>query len=414
MQPSIYLGMQDRGRAAGTDRFVHRFLTGGRVCCFAISECGAYAVQNALQEGMAYTLTLWNKTVTDAIPRPADACGIVEDVSGGTVTITGRTFPCRAVLAIRIQPGGVSVVPCFLSCSIIGRYAEIFDGTVYLRPAPRQYQPPVCGVPGRRTLKNLLLTALMPVGTALYVYGGGWNWQDTGAGHEARQIGLPQSWIDFFDRQDACYTFRSVLPIGGRNPHRYAGLDCSGYLGWTIYNTLHTESGCDGYVTRAADLAHSLARRGYGELHRCEPFSFRPGDIFSMDGHVWLCIGSCRDASIVIAHATPSPSRADCPGGGVQLSALAAGNDSPDCIAYRLARRYMQRFCPRWSARYPVQQLSRSVYTQLSEHSHTGLFRWSDAALPDPDGWREQPAETILQRMSECKKQELDFSLYSH
>ena len=98
----------------------------------------------------------------------------------------------------------------------------------------------------------------------------------------------------------------------------------------------------------------------------------------------------------------------------VILHAPLAGNDSPDCIAYRLARRYMQRFCPRWSTRYPVQQLSRSVYTQLSEHSHTGLFRWSDAALPDPDGWREQPAETILQRMSECKKQELDFSLYSH
>ena len=115
----------------------------------------------------------------------------------------------------------------------------------------------------------------------------------------------------------------------------------------------------------------------------------------------------------MIAHATPSPSHAGCPGGGVQLSAL-AGNDSPNCIAYRLARCYMQRFCPRWSVRYPVQQLSRSVYTQLSDHPHTGLFRWRDAALPDPDGWRKQPAETILQRVSECKKQETDFSRHSH
>ena len=49
----------------------------------------------------------------------------------------------------------------------------------------------------------------------------------------------------------------------------------------------------------------------------------------------------------------------------VILHAPHAGNDSPNCIAYRLARCYMQRFCPRWSARYLVQQLSRSVYTQL-------------------------------------------------
>lgn len=48
-----------------------------------------------------------------------------------------------------------------------------------------------------RTLQNLLKTALMPVGIALYVYGGGWNRQDTGSGNTAMHIGLPQSWIDF-------------------------------------------------------------------------------------------------------------------------------------------------------------------------------------------------------------------------
>ena len=35
------------------------------------------------------------------------------------------------------------------------------------------YTPPVSGVPGETTLKNLLKTALTPVGKTLYIYGGG-------------------------------------------------------------------------------------------------------------------------------------------------------------------------------------------------------------------------------------------------
>ena len=276
------------------------------------------------------------------------------------------------------------------------------------------YHPPVHGVPGQRTLQNLLRTALMPVGTALYVYGGGWNRQDTSSGNTAMHIGLPQSWIDFFDRQNACYTYRndsnpahSYYPTGGWNQYGYAGLDCSGYLGWTLYNTLHTESAsvsdCDGYVAPAAEFAHTLSQRAWGTLSRqdCgnglqEPSSFRPGDIFSMDGHVWLCIGPCRDGSIVIVHSTPSPSKTDCKGGGVQLSALNPASDADkDCQAYRLTERFMQRYS-RWSARYQAQLLPYSVYGKLSENPHTGLFRWNDF-LSDKEGVQEQFAEEILQ-----------------
>ena len=174
-----------------------------------------------------------------------------------------------------------------------------------------------------------------------------------------------------------------------------------------MYNTLHTESAsvsdCDGYVTPAAEFAHTLAQRAWGTLSRqdCgnglqEPSSFRPGDIFSMDGHVWLCIGPCRDGSIVIAHSTPSPSKTDYKGGGVQLSALNPASDADkDCQAYRLAERFMQRYS-RWSARYQAQLLPYSVYGKLSENPHTGLFRWNDF-LSDKEGVREQFAEEILQ-----------------
>ena len=44
----------------------------------------------------------------------------------------------------------------------------------------------VSGQPGDKTLKNFLQTALMPVGTTLYIYGGGWDWQDVGSSVQTR------------------------------------------------------------------------------------------------------------------------------------------------------------------------------------------------------------------------------------
>ena len=40
------------------------------------------------------------------------------------------------------------------------------------------YTPPVSGTPGVLTVRNFLATAMEPVGTTLYMFGGGWNWQD--------------------------------------------------------------------------------------------------------------------------------------------------------------------------------------------------------------------------------------------
>ena len=416
MGPSIYLGVQGYGciRAEDKDRFAHRFRQDDSVCCYAVCNKGRYAIQNRLQEGQAYHLTIRQGTVTQAVLTRPDAQGVINAISGNSITVDGMHLPCRAVFEIRTRAGGAVVLPCFLTGRIVGSYAQVFGGVAYIRPAPQMYHPPVHGVPGQRTLQNLLRTALMPVGTALYVYGGGWNRQDTGSGNTAMHIGLPQSWIDFFDRQNACYTYRndsnpahSYYPTGGWNQYGYAGLDCSGYLGWTLYNTLHTESAsvsdCDGYVAPAAEFAHTLVQRAWGTLSRqdCgnglqEPSSFRPSDIFSMDGHVWLCIGPCRDGSIVIAHSTPSPSKTDCKGGGVQLSALNPASDADkDCQAYRLAERFMQRYS-RWSARYQAQLLPYSVYGKLSENPHTGLFQWNDF-LSDKEGVRGQFAEEILQ-----------------
>ena len=44
---------------------------------------------------------------------------------------------------------------------------------------------PHCTPPGECTLFSLLCAAMQPLGTTLYVYGGGWILDDTGAGREA-------------------------------------------------------------------------------------------------------------------------------------------------------------------------------------------------------------------------------------
>ena len=101
---------------------------------------------------------------------------------------------------------------------------------------------PHCTPPGERTLFSLLCAAMQPLGTTLYVYGGGWNLDDTGAGREAVTPFPSPAWKTFFLSQDEGYDYRRFRG-SGCNPWHGAGLDCSGYLGWVIYAALHRKSG---------------------------------------------------------------------------------------------------------------------------------------------------------------------------
>ena len=282
---------------------------------------------------------------------------------------------------------------------------------------PEKYEPPVIGIPGKRTLKNFLATAFMPVGTTLYIYGGGWNWQDNGSAIQARTIGVSDDWIRFFLSQDANFTYRekdgnealkdpanSYYPYGGYNEDYYAGLDCSGYVGWTVYNIMNTENGKDGYVMGASKTARAFAENGWGTWTREIPsstdqktVSFLPGDIFSISGHVWICIGACEDGSILLLHSTPAESRTGQPGGGPELSAL--GRDKT-CDAYLLADHYMSRYFPDWYERYPVALKDYEKYT-FFEEENTGRFSWNltgeNGGLLDPDGYSRMTPEEILE-----------------
>ncbi len=254
------------------------------------------------------------------------------------------------------------------------------------------------------TLHTLLSAAMKPIGTTLYVYGGGWNREDTGAAEETRTVGISPQWREFFEQQTVLYTYRndkdlarSYYPHDGVNVYHALGLDCSGYIGWTLYNTLCTENGREGFVTSSQKLAKVLGEKGFGTFSK--DHALRPGDVVSMKGHVWLCVGACGDGSIVIAHSTPSLSRSGEPGGGVQLTALCEPNFLcyKNCEAYRLADYYMKTYFAAWYERYPVVCRSMEQYTRFDEPD-TGKFSWdfTSGPLHDPDDLHRKGADEIL------------------
>lgn len=283
----------------------------------------------------------------------------------------------------------------------------------------------VQGTPGARTVKNLVQTALSPVGKVLYVYGGGWNLEDTGAAEETMSIGLSQQWSTFFEEKDEAYNYRyvpgtknrredpesSYYPFDGVNTYHQCGLDCSGYLGWVIYNVM-TEPDSDpdtaqkGYVVSATKFAKSLAGDwGFGLFSREKNRVLQPGDIVSIKGHVWMSLGTCQDGSVLIVHSTPSPSKTGELGGGVQLSALDSKGRS-DCEAMKLAEEYMSTYCPEWSERYAVQLKNYNSYLSFAGSRDAGVFTWSiqKTGLSDPEGYLEMTLEDILKDVFSCEK----------
>ena len=365
----IYLGVENYGAEEtnkdNKDHFRYRFSDDGKEVVFLIDNgrtnaAGAYdyPVQNALKEGYAYNVTFQGETVTAA-----------EEIEDGKTEYTS-------------------------------------------------YTPAVSGTQGELTLENFLKTAMMPVGTTLYIYGGGWNWQDDGSAVQTRTIGVSPDWVRFFEEQDENFTYKgkdgdeenvdasaSYYPFGGYNEYYYAGLDCSGYVGWVIYNTFETENGKEGYVGGATGFAKRLADLGLGTWTQnvegagtgadaVDPVIL-PGDIMSLNGHVWISLGTCDDGSVVILHSTPSYSRTGQPGGGVQIGAV--GQDE-SCEAYTLADHYMSEYFPKWYGRYPAALKKPENYFHF-EGEKAGLFRWNTGEggrISDPAGLQKMQPKEVL------------------
>ena len=414
----VYLGVKDYGTVEADSKpdFVHRFYTNGEEVQYTIaSSDNKYAVQNKLQEGYVYDLSTQGSVVTDANLAAAKAEGKIESATASSVTVGGKTYDIANVYEITNNTAGKATVTAKTAADLTaGATVKVYGDTAFLTFVAEDYTAPVSGTPGERTLKNYLQTAMNPVGTALYVYGGSWDWQDVNSSNQALTIGLPQSWIDFFQQQDANYTYKnsadpahSYYPHNSWNQYYYAGVDCSAYIGWTVYNVMHTESTTndlsDGYVMSAVKMAKTFADKGWGTWTR-DIKSFKPGDIFSMSGHVWTVLGVCDDGSIVFLHSTPSDSKAGQGGGGVQLSALNPNSDNDkNCEAYKLVTKYMTKYYPEWSDRYDAVLRSYDSYATPAtgtEYKETwsGNFSWNldSSGLTDPDGYADMSAAEIL------------------
>ena len=229
--------------------------------------------------------------------------------------------------------------------------------------------------PEQVSILDFLEIAAAPVGSTMYVWGGGWNEADTGAGIEAVTLGLSERWAAFAKEQDSGYNYKD---------HRYQihdGLDCSGYVGWAVYNVMETENGGKGYVSSSTGMAQALADRGLGEyISREDMDRWLPGDIMSMKGHVWISLGMCGDGSVLLLHSSP-------PGVIFCGTALADGSDSQ---AVKLAQTIMSTHYPDWYAHYPDCSRPASYLEKSS------AMRWNTNVLADKEGIRQMSAEQVV------------------
>lgn len=224
------------------------------------------------------------------------------------------------------------------------------------------------------SLLGFLQTALLPVGNTMYVWGGGWNAADTGAGTGAVTIGVLPTWQEFASLQDKDYNYKE---------HRYEienGLDCSGYVGWAVYNLFEQEEGKEGYVYSSTDTAAKYSEAGWGELWE-NPTEFLPGDIVSMKGHVWISLGMCEDGSVVVLHSSPP---------GVSLCGT-AGKGEEKSQAVQLAEQYMEKYYPAWQEKYPDREVGEKYLTNVR------VMRWNTQTLPEADSIQQMSAMQVLQ-----------------
>ncbi len=228
-----------------------------------------------------------------------------------------------------------------------------------------------------RTLKNYLAGALQPVGRALYVWGGGWT--------DSTRKGVSPTWVSWYNSQTSSYNYNNYRDLTTAN--RIKGLDCSGFVGWTSYQVMHTKSGeGGGYTVVSGDIGSYYQNTlKWGRIVNQNYLSqtkwkMQPGDIGYDSGHTWIVLGQCSDKSAVIVHSTPQA--------GCQIAGTCTPDGDYDSQAVALAKTYMSRY---------------KGYTKYEYHPSCGNYirrgnylRWYSSTLSDPDGYKNKTAAQIL------------------
>ena len=218
---------------------------------------------------------------------------------------------------------------------------------------------------GKKTLTSYLHNAFVPAGRTLYIWGGGWG-GETSATNDSSKIGYQKTWQTFYNNYaKAGYDYTKY------RFKYFSGLDCSGFAGWVLYNTMYTKNDQAYMVYQSTTVAPTYIKKGWAT----KTTTFRPGDVVSMDGHVWISLGTCSDKTILLVHSSPK---------GVQISGTGGQ-------ATVLAKKYMKLLAPNWP--YDIRTVG-SGYT-----SNVTIARWvvnGSGILKDPDGLQKMSAEQVM------------------
>lgn len=246
------------------------------------------------------------------------------------------------------------------------------------------------------SVKDLLSNAILPVGKCLYVYGGGWNMEDTGAGIEAMSYGLSPKWQEFYTENDSSYNHKNF------SYKIHNGLDCTGYAGWCMYQIFGDAYSKNGYVYLAKDMAWEYAKIFNSAFTPKQNIvDYQSGDVMSSPQHAYIVLGGCEDKSVVILHASPP---------AVSICGTYTTSGNPNSQAVQLATHYMSSYFPEHYRRYPKCSRNTSYLTDYNQ------MRWNETVLSDSDGYRQMSAEEILKDLFQKVKiyhnnQRINFSL---
>ena len=230
---------------------------------------------------------------------------------------------------------------------------------------------------GKSTIKNFLRTGISPIGSTMYIWGGGWNGFAGNNSEQKFKTGLSPKWRSFASKHKSNYNYVRYLL------QREKGLDCSGFVGNCVYNVMETSNNRQSYVTSAYREGIYYSSLGFGKYVSNKLVGTRKaGDVMTCATHVWICLGECTDGSAVVLHSSPPM---------VSLAGTPSDKGVSNSKAVKLARKYMKKYYPELYKNYP-----NSVYRGSTYNSSYGRMRWNKKTLADPEGYKNMTAKKVL------------------